>query len=303
VITVLAAFVLVAEIGARRAGAPSGELRVTFLDVGQGDAALVDLPDGEAIVIDGGGLVGSPIDTGARVVAPVLRARRRDRIALAVLSHPHPDHFGGLATGLDGVRVGALWDTGQGERESQGGGYAALLASMRARGVPVLRPESFCGHRDIAGVALDVIAPCPAIQPDRGPNDNSIALRLTYGARAILLVGDAEADEEADLLRLPRERLRADVLKVGHHGSRTSSSRAFLEAVAPREAIISVGVRNRFGHPHREALDALAATGARVWRTDRDGSVIVRTDGRALDVQIARNSVDGDGPRLYTGAP
>jgi competence protein ComEC len=158
----------------------------------------------------------------------------------------------------------------------------------RARGVPILRPASFCGAREFGGVRLDVLAPCPATEPDRGPNDNSIVLRIAYGTRAVLFMGDAERDEEADLLRLPPERLRADVLKVGHHGSRTSSSPELLRAVAPSEAVISVGARNRFGHPHRPTLDALAAAGARVWRTDRDGAVVVRTDGRSLDVTVAR---------------
>jgi competence protein ComEC len=106
---------------------------------------------------------------------------------------------------------------------------------------------------------------------------------VRYGDRAILFAGDAERHEEATLLA-SRDALRADVLKVGHHGSRTSSTPAFLEAVAPRVAVISCGVRNRFGHPHASTLVALAAAGARVYRTDRDGAVVVTTDGRSLDV-------------------
>jgi competence protein ComEC len=290
---VVGAVVLVAEVGARRAGRPHGVLRATFLDVGQGDSALIDLPDGRAVLVDGGGLVGSPIDTGERVVAPVLRARRRDALALAVLTHPHPDHFTGLLSGLTSTRVGALWDTGQGEREGVGGGYAALLAAFRARGIPIERPPSICGPHDLGGVRLDVLAPCPESSADRGPNDNSIVLRLAFGERAMLLVGDAEREEEGDLLRLPREELRADVLKVGHHGSRTSSSPAFLAAVAPRVAVVSTGVRNRFGHPHASTIAALGAAGARVWRTDREGAVTVTTDGRSLEVTSVRGDVDG----------
>jgi competence protein ComEC len=207
-----------------------------------------------------------------------------------VLSHPHPDHFGGLATGLASVHVGALWDTGQGEHEGQAGGYAALLQIARARGIPIVRPDGFCGARDVGGVRIDVLSPCPAPHPDRGANDNSIVMRIAYGERAFLFMGDAEHEAEADLLRLPRDRLHADVLKVGHHGSRTSSTPAFLAAVAPSEAVISSGVRNRFGHPHKGTLDALEAAGIRVWRTDHEGSVSITTDGRALTIETARGA-------------
>jgi len=285
-----AAFVLVAEVLARRTGCPTGVLRVTFLDVGQGDAALLDLPDGTAALIDGGGLVGSPIDTGERVIGPILRAHRRDALALAVLTHPHPDHFTGLASGLTAIHVGALWDTGQGERESVAGGYASLLASMRARHVPVLRPPDICGPHELGGVRFDVLAPCPESLLDRDPNDNSIVARVSYGDRAFLFVGDAERAEESDLVRLGADRLRADVLKVGHHGSRTSSSPAFLAAVKPREAVISCGARNRFGHPAPSTVEALAAAGARIWRTDHDGAVTMTTDGRSLDITAAADT-------------
>ena len=287
VVLVCAAGVLLLEVVARREGAPRGVLRATFLDVGQGDGAIVDLPDGEAMVIDGGGLVGSPIDVGVRVLAPELRARRRSALAAVVLSHPHPDHFGGLATGLDAVRVGALWETGEGEAEGVGGGYAQLLASARAKGVPVARPPSLCGQHELGGARVEVLAPCPSFSSDRGPNDNSIVLRISYGRRSILFVGDTEHEEEGMLLAAAGQRLRSDVLKVGHHGSRTSSTPAFVAAVAPREAVVSVGCRNRFGHPHPLTLTTLEAAGARVWRTDRDGAVVVTTDGQSLDVRAA----------------
>ena len=129
-----------------------------------------------------------------------------------------------------------------------------------------------------------MLAPCPTFDPDLGANDNSYVLRIAYGARALLLVGDTEHEEEATLLASQPDRLRADVLKVGHHGSRTSSTPAFLQAVQPREAVISAGCRNRFNHPHPLTLASLAASGARVWRTDHDGAVTVTTDGVSLEV-------------------
>jgi competence protein ComEC len=277
------AALLALEFEIRRAGAPRGELRITFLDVGQGDAALIDLPNGEALLIDAGGLVGSPIDVGARVLAPVLRARRRNAIAAAILTHPHPDHFGGFLTGLEGIEVGAFWDTGEGEREDMRGGYEAVIGAMRARGVPIVRPSLLCGEHSLGGAHIEVLEPCPDFSSDRGPNDNSFVLRISFGERAFLFVGDAEHAEESDLLSHAGGRLRADVLKVGHHGSRTSSSPQFLAAVMPRFAVISVGQRNRFGHPQEATLRALGAAGARTWRTDRDGSVTITTDGQSIE--------------------
>jgi competence protein ComEC len=281
-----AAALVALEIVVRIRGAPRGVLRVTFIDVGQGDAALVDLPDGSAMLVDGGGLVGSPIDVGERAVAPLLAARRRGELAAVVLSHPHPDHYLGLASGLARVRVRALWDTGQGLGEGTGGAYAGVLAQAATRGVPVLGPAELCGARELGGATVEVLAPCPGFVPDRGANDNSFVLRIRHGARAVLFMGDAEREEERELVEAVARRggaLAADVLKVGHHGSRTSSSAALLDAVRPGVAVISCGVRNRFGHPHAATLDALARS--RVLRTDRDGSVVVTTDGEELDVR------------------
>ncbi|MBI5537950.1 MAG: DNA internalization-related competence protein ComEC/Rec2 [Deltaproteobacteria bacterium] len=285
------AYVIV-EAFAVRAGQPRGKLRVTFLDVGQGDSVLIDFPDGRAMLIDGGGAVGSPVDPGKTVVGPVLRARRRGRIDFAVLSHPHPDHFIGLASALPGVQVGEFWDNGQGELGDSAPVYRGLLSGLRARSVPVVRPEVLCNRpQELGGAQVRVLAPCPGIEEMAHANDNSFVMRVELGSRAALLVGDAEHEEEARLLSVDRSLLHADLLKVGHHGSRTSSSPEFIDAVRPSHAVISCGVRNRFGHPHPHTLETLAARGIEVHRTDREGSVQWETDGKDA---VLRGAIGGN---------
>lgn len=294
---------VVAEVHARRAGAPCGVLRVTFLDVGQGDAALIDLPSGEAVLIDAGGLVGSAVDPGERVVAPLLRARRRASLAAVIVSHPHPDHFMGLRAALAGVSVAEVWDTGEARITAENApntpfgakAYQAVLAELEARGARVRRPDTLCGTHHLGGAELTVLAPCPAFAEDRGTNDNSLVIRVRFGDRAFLFVGDAEHAEELTLTQpapttststatAAYASLRADVLKVGHHGSRTSSSDALLDAVAPGLAIASCGVRNRYGHPHPVTTERFRARAIPLLRTDCLGTVVVTTDGTSLDV-------------------
>jgi beta-lactamase superfamily II metal-dependent hydrolase len=231
-------------------------------------------------LVDGGGIPGNPVDPGRAVVAPMLRARRRKRVDIAVLSHPHPDHFTGLASALATVDVGELWDTGQGEAEGAGPVYAGLLASLRARGVPIRRPAELCNRTQRFGDAeLVVLAPCPGFVPGRGANDNSFVMRIRLRDRTALLTGDAEATEERELVERHGGELRADFLKVGHHGSRTSTGAALLGAVRPDVAAISCGVRNRFGHPHVPTLAALAHRAIHTLRTDLAGGIRWTTDG------------------------
>lgn len=254
----------------------STETRVTFLPVGQGDGAVVELPGGTVVVIDAGPS-GLGADAGARVIAPFLRHRRIGRVHLFVATHPHADHIGGITGLLEAVPVDRVWWSGD-RRE---GPEEALLALARLEGDP-LRP----GLRLEAGAAvLELLA--PTAPPDAYPsvNDASVVVRLRHGERTLLFTGDAEADGESRLLaRYGRAPLRADVLKAGHHGSRTSSTRAFLEAVDPEHVVISCARGNGFGFPHREALERLRQTRARLWRTDLQGAITVVTDGRRLDI-------------------
>ena len=276
------AMLLLVEVLAMKAGTTRDKLRVRALDVGQGDSFLVDLPNGTTMLVDGGGFMGSPVDTGTRVVLPVLRAMRRDRVDIVVLSHPHPDHFGGLASTLPSIEVGEFWDTGQGEDHGAGPVYKRMMADLRGRNVRIRKPDELCGKHSFGGATIEVLSPCPGFAPDEGANDNSFVLRIAYGRRAALLVGDAEAEAERTLLGRNPAALRADVLKIGHHGSRTSTTQAFLEAVSPSVALVCSGVRNRYGHPDPGVLERLNARGVTVARTDRGGDIVWETDGERV---------------------
>jgi competence protein ComEC len=281
------------EVVARFAGAPTGRLRVTVLDVAQGDAILVDLPDGKLMVVDGGGLVGSPIDTGRRVLLPELRRRRRDRVDVVVLSHPHPDHYGGLWALFDAVEVGELWTSDIAAAERPDGQVARRLEALGERGIAVRSAKELCGAHPLGGLVVDVLAPCPSFSLAQNVNDNSLVLRLAFGRRAVMLTGDAERATETTLVEGAKE-LRADLLKVGHHGSRTSSTPRFVRAVAPSLAVASCGVRNRFNHPHPLTQATFAAFGVPLLRTDRGGALVWETDGEELRWQRTRGPVLGE---------
>jgi competence protein ComEC len=282
------AVVLVADdLALRLDGAPRGVVRGTHLDVGQGDSALLDLPNGALFLVDGGGFVGSPVDPGRSVILPTLRARRRSHLDVVVLSHPHPDHFLGLASALGAVpagggsaspgtplTVGELWDTGQGEAEGAGPVYAALLAELRRQHVRIVGPAELCAHPRAYGEAtVQVLAPCPSFRELRNANDNSLVFRVTYHGQSALFVGDAEREEEAELLARFGAALTTDVLKGGHHGSRTSTTPRFLAQLQPTTVVLSTGLRNRFGHPHPNTLRTLADQGLTARRTDEEGSI------------------------------
>jgi competence protein ComEC len=264
-------------------GALHPSLELTFVDIGQGDAAVIRAPDGRAVVVDGGG--GGRSDVGARVLAPYLARIGVRRLSLVILTHPHPDHAGGLAEILLRYPTDELWTNGQ---EGNDPSVRALLAAAATRQVPHRPPRSL----QLGAVTLDVLAPRNehgVIAPDplASENDNSLVVRLRYGGRAVLLTGDVEADAERALLR---SRLGpVDVLKVPHHGSRTSSSEPLLSTLRPRWAIASLGAGNRYLFPHPDVVARYRAVGASFLRTDRDGAVRVRigADG-AIDVRCAR---------------
>ena len=259
---------------------PDGRAHVVVLDVGQGDAILVTGPTGGRMLVDGGP------DPDRLLVALDGRLPPWDRrLDLVVATHPHEDHVAGLPLVLERYRVGQVAEPGM---PGRGPGYQALATALATRAVGHARLAT--GSRFVLdGIAVEVLWPdaaqVPAEPSDDGSvvNDSSIVLLGTFEGRRFLLAGDAEADVEARLVA--RGLPTVDLLKAGHHGSRTSTSDALVAATRPRVAAISVGARNDYGHPSREVLARLVAAGATVLRTDLVGTIDVALDAHGVEVR------------------
>jgi len=258
-------------------------LKVTFLDVGQGDSILVEFPGRRKMLIDGGGLPAGTFDVGESVVAPFLWSKGIKALDVLALTHGHSDHLYGLPAIAADFRVREFWEA---DRPPMDPVYEKLAAALR--GVPRMRSFRGFAWRE-GGVLIEVLAP-PAGPTSAAPaeNDRSMALRISYGRMAFLLTGDNGAEAERAILdAAPEDGLRSQVLKSPHHGSRGSSSPAFLAGVAPHIVVIPVGAGNRYGFPHAETLSRYAALGAEVFRTDLDGAVEIASDGERLTVRTA----------------
>ena len=270
-----AAVLVVANLLAWRPALTGRVLQVTVLDVGQGDAIHLALPNGRHVLIDAG--MRNPwFDQGERVVAPYLRGRGISRIDAAVISHPQADHMGGLLYLLEHMRVAEIWDT---PNQYSGMLYGRLKGLADSLVVPVRR---LTAGQVVQLGAVDVFV----LSPDslqlalvRDVNNASLVLKVRYGSTSLLLMGDADRLVELRLLTYG-DFLWTDWLKVGHHGSGTSSTPAFLEACRPAGAVVSVGEGNVFRHPSEEVMARLHEVAPVVHRTDRDGALMLRSDGR-----------------------
>jgi competence protein ComEC len=282
----LCALLVVLGVGWQYVATRPRQLRVTFLDVGSGDAIFVQVPGNHHLLIDGGGTYDGRFDIGAQVIAPFLRDHYVRRFDLLALTHPHPNHARGLVSVLRQFPARHLLTNGT---PLTSGYLRELLAGGHRWGTQHHTALNGPRHWQWERLQLTVLSPPAAeAQPatawkPQEENDRSLVLRLQYGTVRLLLTGDIQHTTERWLLTQNAD-VRADILHVPHHGSKTSTLPAFVQRVQPRDGIISLGAGNPYGHPHPRVLDTLAAQQVRVWRTDSQGAITITSDGTRYDI-------------------
>jgi competence protein ComEC len=260
-----------------------GVLEVTAIDVGQGDSLLIVTPEGKTILLDSGGFGGqshSDFDVGEEVVSPYLWSRGIRYLDAVAISHPHSDHIGGMRSVIGNFRPREFWYG----LDSPTPEFTELAATARAFGV-TFRPRAAGESFDFGGVHFRVLNPQPGtVATNRDQDDESMVLHLQYGGTSALLVGDSHKRIEEIM---EGEDPQANLLKIGHHGSATSSSPEFLRAVSPQFAVVSAGYYNLFHHPRADVMKRFADLQVRTYRTDLAGAVTFYLDGTTVSARPA----------------
>jgi len=292
VVLALVLSVIVADIGYwtyQRLGRQ--DLRATFLDVGQGSATLLELPGGYCMLVDGGGYSDNAVfDVGARIIAPFLWYKKIKTVETLILTHPNSDHLNGLIYIAENFNVHDIWSNGEPGNTS---GYRQLMKTIR--GNNIAHPEFWQLDRqvDIAGVKIEILNPPPGFferrqtEPRRDLNNNSLVTRFIRGDVSLLLCGDITAKAERELVTREGDRLKSTVLFIPHHGSDSSSTPGFIDAVKPQIGIVSAGWQNRYHFPHPAVLKRYRQTKTRLLRTDQDGAISLATDGLRVSISTA----------------
>jgi beta-lactamase superfamily II metal-dependent hydrolase len=255
-----------------------GKLTVSFIDVGQGDSILIQTPLGQSMLIDGG-----ERGQGERLLE-YLRKQGIDKIDIMVGTHPHSDHIGGLIAVLENFRVEKVYLPKVTHTSST---FRDLLTAVKNQGLKVSTAK--------AGTAIplegvDTVFIAPVGDTYGSLNNYSAVVQLAYGNKSFIFCGDAEEESEQDMLSSSQGDLKAEVLKVGHHGSSTSTSDPFLNAAAPQYAVIMCGTDNDYGHPHKETIEKLNQAGVKIYRTDENGNIVFSSDGNSLKIETFRGS-------------
>lgn len=265
------------------------DLRVTMIDVGQGSSALIELPRGECMLVDGGGFSdASTFDVGAGIVAPLLWRKKIMTVETVVLTHPESDHLNGLVYILEHFHVKRVWRT---DDTADTQGWTRFAAMAARKHLPMQSFGDLAREHVIEGVTFRILYPPgdyldrPQHQKWRGDNNNSLVMKMTLGRTSFLFTGDILERAEEELIRVNGDELCATVMFAPHHGSRSSSTRALIDRVRPEIVLISCGFHNRFGFPHAQVLDRYRRHGSRMLRTDLNGAVEVVADGQSVRVK------------------
>lgn len=265
------------------------ELRITIMDVGQGNAALLELPDGDTMLIDGGGFSDNSIfDIGARVVAPFLWRKKIKTIDTLVLTHPNSDHLNGLIYIAEHFKVQKMWTNSE-ARDTLG--YQKLMGVIAKRGIILPNFGQLPRKQIVRGVEINILYPSDNFLEKKGEdkwrhtNNNSMVIRVSLGSISFLFPGDIMAEAEKELVEISQKGLASTVLLAPHHGSTSSSTALFLDRVAPQIVAISSDWKNRFKFPHPAALQQYLRRGYQIYRTDTCGAIEFITDGENLSVK------------------
>lgn len=251
-------------------------LKIFYLDVGQADSILIQAPGGKTVLIDAGNN-----DDGAKVVA-YLKKQSIKRLDIVIGTHPHEDHIGGLDTVIKAFEIGQVVMP---KKDTTTESYKDVVAAVAQKGLKITEAKAGLNLDLGAGITAQMIAPNSSGYEDI--NDYSTVFKLAYGKNTFLFEGDAEKISEREMLAKGYN-LQADVLKVGHHGSNSSSDPLFLAKVSPAYAIISVGKDNSYGLPKQETLDKLSAVNSKIYRTDVTGTIIVKSDGQNIIIETEK---------------
>lgn len=264
-----------------------GEAKIWYLDVGQADSMLLQLPNGndwDYVLIDAG--------TGQTEEALVswLQEQGVTDIAAVIATHPHEDHIGGMDAVLEAIPVESLYMPEVKESLTPTTRcYEQMLDAAEAQQVQAVKGQSGVTVYGEDGVKLELVGPEPQKEYD-DLNEYSLVAKLTVGEKSFLFTGDSSEQAEADMIEAGED-LKADVLKIGHHGSSTATTEAFLQAVNPQVAVISCGIDNSYGHPHEETMQRLQEKALTIYRTDEDGTILATCDGTSIEWQTGLPSI------------
>lgn len=260
----------------------TGTMKVHFINVGQGDAIFIELPGGKSMLIDAGDR------NYGTSVSNYIQRRGYSSITYLVATHPHADHIGGLPQVINNFDIGSVYMPKVSHNTQT---YENLLTAIQQKGLTIKTAKAGTSIESRPGLNINILA--PARDNYSNLNDHSAVIKVVFGTTSFLFMGDAESSSESDI----SANVKADVLKVGHHGSRTSTSSSFLSKVSPKYAVIMCGAGNSYGHPHAETLTKLRSAGATIYRTDLNSTIVFTSNGKTISVSATET------PAPTTNAP